>query len=84
MITSTGDIEDFPGLDGLPCYNVAVSPNGDVKVSGSKSLLAANKRVKCMAKKKNSEETIVIIGGGLFSIVSFENKEAPKTYSYHF
>lgn len=66
----SGDIEDFPGLDSLPCYNVAVLPNGDVKVSGSKSLLEANKRVKCMAKKTNSKETIVIIGGGLFFIMS--------------
>lgn len=29
----TGDIEDFPGFDSLPCYNVTVTEKGEVKVS---------------------------------------------------
>ena len=28
----TGDIEDFPGFDSLPCYQVTVSEKGEVKV----------------------------------------------------
>lgn len=28
----TGDIEDFPGFDSLPCYKVSVSEKGEVKV----------------------------------------------------
>ncbi|GBP41546.1 Apoptosis-inducing factor 3 [Eumeta japonica] len=27
----TGDIEDFPGFDSLPCYQVTISKKGDVK-----------------------------------------------------
>lgn len=30
--TKTGDIEDFPGLDSLPCYQVNVADDGSVKV----------------------------------------------------
>lgn len=29
---TTGDIEDFPGLDSLPCYQVSVQSDGKVKV----------------------------------------------------
>lgn len=29
---TTGDIEDFPGLDSLPCYEVSVECDGKVKV----------------------------------------------------
>lgn len=28
----TGDIEDFPGFDSLPCYQVTVTEKGEVKV----------------------------------------------------
>jgi apoptosis-inducing factor 3 len=28
----TGDIEDFPGFDSLPCYQVTISEKGEVKV----------------------------------------------------
>lgn len=31
--TKTGDIEDFPGFDSLPCYQVTVTEKGEVKVS---------------------------------------------------
>lgn len=30
--TKTGDIEDFPGFDSLPCYQVTVGSKGEVKV----------------------------------------------------
>lgn len=29
----TGDIEDFPGFDAIPCYKVTITPKGEVKVS---------------------------------------------------
>lgn len=29
----TGDIEDFPGFDSLPCYQVTITKKGEVKVS---------------------------------------------------
>lgn len=61
---ATGDIEDFPGLDSLPCYKVTVE-NGDVRVRAKKSELATSKRTKFMTKRNtNKEEVIAVIGGG--------------------
>lgn len=41
----TGDIEDFPGFDSLPCYQVTVGDKGDVKVSNLISLTSFSARV---------------------------------------
>ncbi|KAK5638929.1 hypothetical protein RI129_013224 [Pyrocoelia pectoralis] len=61
---STGDIEDFPGLDSLPCYQVSLL-NDDVKVRARRSELTANKRTKPMSKRDpNNNEHFIIIGGG--------------------
>uniref|UniRef100_A0A336MTC2 CSON004870 protein n=1 Tax=Culicoides sonorensis TaxID=179676 RepID=A0A336MTC2_CULSO len=61
---TTGDIEDFPGLDSLPCYQVQVE-NGDVKVRAKKKDLEANKRVKTMTLRDNKDErTFVVVGAG--------------------
>lgn len=60
----TGDIEDFPGQDSIPCYKVSIE-NDKVKVRAKKSDLLANKRVKDMVKRDpNNDITYVIIGGG--------------------
>lgn len=60
----TGDIEDFPGLDSIPCYKVNVE-QGKVRVRAKRSDLEANKRVKDMVKRDPSnDETFVVIGGG--------------------
>jgi len=62
----TGDIEDFPGFDSLPCYQVTVE-NDNVRVKAKKSDLMANKRVREMAKRKCpsiKNEKIVVVGGG--------------------
>ncbi|KAK0096154.1 hypothetical protein PV326_006299 [Microctonus aethiopoides] len=60
----TGDIEDYPGLDSLPCYKVTVS-EGAVKVRARRSDLQANKRIKvftgCTAQ---NNQTVIIVGGG--------------------
>lgn len=58
----TGDIEDFPGLDSLPKYDVSVA-NGEVKVHFTSN---AAKRVKSMCKHDpdKSNECVVVIGGG--------------------
>lgn len=59
-----GDIEDFPGLDSIPCYNVQVE-QGKVRVRAKRSDLQANKRIKDMVKRDpNNETTYAIIGGG--------------------
>lgn len=61
---SNGDIEDFPGMDSLPCYQVKVE-DGKVKVKARKRDLESNKRVKEMAKRDESnQQTFVIVGGG--------------------
>uniref|UniRef100_A0A1B6CZA7 Rieske domain-containing protein n=1 Tax=Clastoptera arizonana TaxID=38151 RepID=A0A1B6CZA7_9HEMI len=61
----TGDIEDFPGLDSIPCYQVQVLPDGGVKVRANKSDLEANKRVKGMCPRdKRNAVTYAVIGGG--------------------
>ncbi|XP_044738696.1 apoptosis-inducing factor 3 isoform X2 [Chrysoperla carnea] len=62
--TKTGDIEDFPGLDSVPCYEVTLE-NGDVHVRGKLSDLKTSKRTKPFASKCASvDNTYVVIGGG--------------------
>lgn len=61
---ATGDIEDFPGQDSIPCYQVKVE-QGQVKVRAKKSDLEANSRTRIMAKRDEKDErTFVVIGGG--------------------
>ncbi|XP_052901936.1 apoptosis-inducing factor 3 isoform X1 [Anopheles moucheti] len=61
----TGDIEDFPGMDSLPCYRVTVGEAGDVKVRAKRTELATNKRARVMTKRAEQDErTYVVIGGG--------------------
>ncbi|KAF4517893.1 hypothetical protein B566_EDAN001847 [Ephemera danica] len=61
----TGDIEDFPGLDSVPCYEVKVEPGGQVRVRARRSDLTANKRVRGMARRDpNNNKTAIVVGGG--------------------
>ncbi|CAG5044368.1 unnamed protein product [Parnassius apollo] len=61
----SGDIEDFPGFDSLPCYQVTVTEKGEVKVRAKISDLKSNKRIKDMGMAAPCDEsTVVIIGGG--------------------
>ncbi|SPP78743.1 apoptosis-inducing factor 3 isoform X1 [Drosophila guanche] len=61
----TGDIEDFPGLDSLPCYNVEVSSEGQVLLRAKRSDLAKSKRVKNMvARKPEDQRCFIVVGGG--------------------
>lgn len=65
----TGDIEDFPGLDCLPKFNVEIAAGGGVKISANRQLLKSNKRPRtsCDAKlapKLNQDSVFVIIGAG--------------------
>lgn len=61
----TGDIEDFPGLDSLPCYSVELVEGGGVKVKARKTDLTANKRLKGMCPRDNNNNNVfIIIGGG--------------------
>jgi NADPH-dependent 2,4-dienoyl-CoA reductase/sulfur reductase-like enzyme/nitrite reductase/ring-hydroxylating ferredoxin subunit len=62
----TGDIEDFPGLDGIPCYQVRIDER-DVKVRAKKSQLQGKQQrvMKALAQfDAKSGLIFVIIGGG--------------------
>ncbi|KAH8416834.1 hypothetical protein KR222_006983 [Zaprionus bogoriensis] len=61
---ATGDIEDFPGLDSLPCYKVDVSSDGQVMVRAKQSDLAKAKRLKNMVKRDPKDERCYIVVGG--------------------
>ncbi|CAL9683924.1 unnamed protein product [Knipowitschia caucasica] len=68
----TGDIEDFPGLDSLPCYKVTVK-GGNVYVTINRKSMIQTKRVKEMCSvTQDFKETIVLIGGGPASLVCAE------------
>ncbi|XP_060533498.1 apoptosis-inducing factor 3 [Cylas formicarius] len=61
---ATGDIEDFPGLDSLPCYKVTIE-DGNVRVRARRTELETNKRVKPMVRRDpNNEQSYVVVGGG--------------------
>ncbi|KAK9499188.1 hypothetical protein O3M35_003685 [Rhynocoris fuscipes] len=61
----TGDIEDFPGLDSIPCYEVEIQSGGGVKVRANKRQLESSKRVKDMkTRDPKNDNVFVIIGGG--------------------
>ncbi|KAH8275702.1 hypothetical protein KR044_008389 [Drosophila immigrans] len=68
----TGDIEDFPGLDSLPCYKVDVS-DGQVMVRAKHSDLAKSKRFKNMVKRQPEDERcFIVVGGGPSGAVCVE------------
>ncbi|KAJ2942888.1 hypothetical protein O0L34_g15077 [Tuta absoluta] len=62
----TGDIEDFPGFDSLPCYKVSVSKKGEVKVRAKLSDLKTNIRIKEITNSccPCDSKSVVIVGGG--------------------
>ncbi|XP_017146682.1 apoptosis-inducing factor 3 isoform X1 [Drosophila miranda] len=69
----TGDIEDFPGLDSLPCFNVEVSSEGKVMLRAKRSDLAKSKRVKNMvARKPEDQRCFIVVGGGPSGAVCVE------------
>ena len=60
----TGDIEDFPGLDSLNSYEVQIEGD-DIRVKGTR------KKIKSTLKSQ-SEERVVIVGGGATAQVCAE------------
>lgn len=64
FFSHAGDIEDFPGLDSIPSYNVTVV-NGNVKVSAKKGALENSKLVKSLTKRNPEDKrTFIVIGSG--------------------
>eukprot|EP01101_Sappina_pedata_P008430 TRINITY_DN4661_c0_g1_i1.p1 TRINITY_DN4661_c0_g1~~TRINITY_DN4661_c0_g1_i1.p1 ORF type:complete len:578 (+),score=300.23 TRINITY_DN4661_c0_g1_i1:22-1734(+) len=71
--TKTGDIEDFPGVDGLEVYPVSIEGD-DVVVTTTKAQLKSWKHTKAMCKHvpAESSETIVLVGAGPSSLACAE------------
>ncbi|XP_046876696.1 apoptosis-inducing factor 3 [Hypomesus transpacificus] len=68
----TGDLEEYPGMDCLPCYKVKVE-NNKVYVSIKKKELQQNKRIKIMSCRVSGViHTILLLGGGAASLACAE------------
>jgi hypothetical protein len=62
-----GDIEDFPGLDSLPCFKTTLNEDDDsVTITAEKGLLEKPKRVRLAVKYDGSSDDgdVVVIGSG--------------------
>ncbi|XP_072163491.1 apoptosis-inducing factor 3-like [Diadema setosum] len=70
--TKTGDIEDFPGLDSVPKFEVRISGD-DVIVQANPEDFLSHKRVKKMVTcSPDDEKRVLIIGGGAASVTCAE------------
>ncbi|CAM2103323.1 unnamed protein product [Caretta caretta] len=73
----TGDIEDFPGLDSLPKFQVKIEKE-KVYIRASKQALLTQRRTKVMAKCISlsnyniSSTNVLIIGAGAAGLVCAE------------
>ncbi|XP_034148960.1 apoptosis-inducing factor 3 [Esox lucius] len=68
----TGDLEEYPGMDCLPCHKVKVE-NNKVYVSINKKTVRQTKRIKKMGTRvQGVMHTIVLLGGGSASLVCAE------------
>ncbi|KAH8282246.1 hypothetical protein KR054_006429 [Drosophila jambulina] len=69
----TGDIENFPGLDSLPCHRVFVDCQGQVLVRAKRSELGKNSRLKEMVVRQwMDQRCFVVVGGGPSGAVCVE------------
>ncbi|XP_058483094.1 apoptosis-inducing factor 3 isoform X1 [Solea solea] len=68
----TGDLEEFPGMDCLPCHKVKIQ-NSKVYVSVIKKTLLQEKRLKSMGTAiPGVTHTILLLGGGPASLICAE------------
>ncbi|XP_008286824.1 apoptosis-inducing factor 3 [Stegastes partitus] len=68
----TGDMEEFPGIDSLPCHKVNIQ-NSKVYVSVNKKSLRQQKRIKSMGTSvPGVTHTILLLGGGAASLMCAE------------
>ncbi|XP_044226593.1 apoptosis-inducing factor 3-like [Thunnus albacares] len=68
----TGDLEEFPGMDCLPCHKVKIQ-NSKVYVSINKRTLRQEKRIKNMgAAVPGVTHTVLLLGGGAASLICAE------------
>ncbi|CAJ1063748.1 apoptosis-inducing factor 3 [Xyrichtys novacula] len=68
----TGDLEEYPGMDCLPCHKVKIQ-NNKVYVSINKKTLGHEKRLKNMGgAMEGVTHTILLLGGGAASLICAE------------
>ncbi|XP_005439970.3 apoptosis-inducing factor 3-like [Falco cherrug] len=68
----TGDIEEYPSLDCLPCFKVTVE-DGRVFVTAKKKDLENSQRVKDTSKRcPYNRDTMLLLGGGVAALVCAE------------
>ncbi|XP_031136665.1 apoptosis-inducing factor 3 [Sander lucioperca] len=68
----TGDLEEFPGMDCLPCHKVKIQ-NSKVYVTVNTKTLRQEKRVKRMgAAVPGDSHTVLLLGGGAASLICAE------------
>ncbi|OXB58121.1 hypothetical protein ASZ78_012526 [Callipepla squamata] len=68
----TGDIEEYPSLDCLPCFKVTVE-DGKVFVTAKKKDLESSRRVKDMSKRcLLNRNTMLLLGGGVAALTCAE------------
>ncbi|XP_069002266.1 apoptosis-inducing factor 3 [Embiotoca jacksoni] len=68
----TGDLEEFPGMDCLPCHKVKIE-NSKVYVSVQKKTLKQEKRLKSMgAAIPGVNHIVLLLGGGAASLICAE------------
>lgn len=62
--TGTGDIEDFPGLDSLASHAVEERDGNIVVTADKRELVTGRRHLKVSEITEDSEEMILIVGGG--------------------
>ncbi|XP_075887955.1 apoptosis-inducing factor 3 [Nelusetta ayraudi] len=68
----TGDLEEYPGIDSLPCHKVKIQ-NSKVYVSVNKRTLSQEKRIKPMGMAvPGITHTVLLLGGGAASLICAE------------
>ncbi|XP_072230947.1 apoptosis-inducing factor 3 [Leuresthes tenuis] len=68
----TGDLEEFPGMDCLPCHKVKVQ-NSKVYVSVNRKNIWQQKRIRSMgAAVPGVSHTVLLLGGGAASLICAE------------
>ncbi|NXF94117.1 AIFM3 factor, partial [Eubucco bourcierii] len=68
----TGDMEEYPSLDCLPCFKVTVD-NGKVLVTGKKKVLTLPAVMKNTSKRcLLNRDTVLLLGGGVAALVCAE------------
>jgi len=62
--SETGDIEDFPGLDSLACHKVEERDGSIIVTADKRELVTGRRHIKISDLVEETDERIVIIGGG--------------------